>query len=170
MQASNDDNRYAPPQAPVSDIRPSTEAGILATRSRRFAGGLIDGVVVLGILGLIAWLTPWNPFIPKNEAVASVQLLPALVGFVCFLLLHGYLLVTRGQTIGKALLGMRIVRTDGTPASVGRLLGLRYGIGSIAGIIPVVAQIYSLIDCLLIFRKSHQCLHDQIADTVVIRI
>lgn len=170
MQASDDDNRYAPPQAPVSDIQPSTEAGLLATRSRRFAGSMIDGAIILGILGLIAWLTPWNPFAPKDEALTSVQLLPALVGFVCFLLFHGYLLVTRGQTIGKALLGMRIVRTDGSPASVGRLLGLRYGIGSIAGIIPVVAQIYSLVDCLLIFRKSHQCLHDQIADTVVIRI
>ena len=48
----------------------------------------------------------------------------AIAGFAIFLILHGYLLQTRGQTIGKIALGIRIVRTDGARASLGRLAGL----------------------------------------------
>jgi uncharacterized RDD family membrane protein YckC len=85
------------------------------------------------------------------------------------MLLNGYLLVTRGQTIAKASLGMRIVRPDGGEVSAFRILGLRYGIGYLANLVPVVGALFGLIDCLLIFRQSRRCLHDQIADTIVIR-
>jgi len=50
-----------------------------------------------------------------------------------------------------------------------RILGLRYGIGYLANLVPVVGALFGLIDCLLIFRQSRRCLHDQIADTIVIR-
>ena len=42
-----------------------------------------------------------------------------VIGFILFLVIHGYLLATRGQTVGKTLLKIRIVRSDGSPASPG---------------------------------------------------
>ena len=35
--------------------------------------------------------------------------------------------------------------------------------------IPFIGVFYVLVDCLLIFRESHQCLHDNIADTIVVK-
>jgi hypothetical protein len=34
--------------------------------------------------------------------------------------------------------------------------------------IPVIGTIYGLLDVLLIFRASRRCLHDNIADTIVV--
>jgi hypothetical protein len=34
----------------------------------------------------------------------------------------------------------------------------------------VALWIYSLVDCLMIFRKSRRCLHDEIADTIVVKV
>jgi len=42
--------------------------------------------------------------------------------------MHGYLLATRGQTLGKWLVGTRIVRADNDEVpTLARTLGLRYG-------------------------------------------
>ena len=34
--------------------------------------------------------------------------------------------------------------------------------------VPIVGAFYALVDCLLIFRESRRCLHDNIADTIVV--
>ena len=94
-----------------------------------------------------------------------------VAGFAVYSLLHGYLLATRGQTIGKRLCGIRIVRTDGRPAGLWRILFLRFFPIVLLSALPVhlLSNIFTWLDCLLIFRRSHQCLHDQIADTVVVK-
>jgi hypothetical protein len=51
-----------------------------------------------------------------------------------------------------------------------RLLGLRYGVGYLMNLNLVATCIYSLVDALLVFRESRQCLHDTIADTRVIKL
>jgi hypothetical protein len=38
----------------------------------------------------------------------------------------------------------------------------------LVGLIPIAGAIISLVDTLLIFRSSHQCLHDQVAGTIVV--
>jgi uncharacterized RDD family membrane protein YckC len=169
MESSVEDNRYAPPKAPVSDIKPRTETGGIASRSRRLAASSLDTAFMIAVMWLVSAFTPWNPFTLGASSLIGSALAAAL-GYVCFVLINGYLLWQHGQTLGKALLGMRIVRSDGSPASPARLFGLRYAVGSVIGIIPSAGAIYGLLDCLLIFRKSHRCLHDQIADTIVIRL
>ena len=37
-----------------------------------------------------------------------------------------------------------------------------------AASIPVIGTVYGLLDVLLIFRASRRCLHDNIADTIVV--
>lgn len=36
--------------------------------------------------------------------------------------------------------------------------------------IPVAGSIFSLVDVLFIFREDHKCIHDLIADTIVIDV
>jgi uncharacterized RDD family membrane protein YckC len=58
-----------------------------------------------------------------------------------------------------------VVRTDGTPVSLGRIFLLRNVVNGLLGFIPL----YSLVDVLFIFGERRQCLHDRLADTIVVK-
>ena len=57
------------------------------------------------------------------------------------------------------------MRSDGSDATLGRIFWLRNVVNALIAIIPL----YSLIDILFIFGESRQCLHDKIADTIVVK-
>jgi uncharacterized RDD family membrane protein YckC len=162
--------RYAPPAAEVADVSASGQAQ-LAGRGARLAGAIIDGVILLGLWWVVGLVTPWNIFSPKLAQAGVFTLFGLqLLGLLLFAIVNGYLLMSRGQTVGKLLLGMRITRQDGSAATPGRVIGLRYGVGWLISAVPVVGMIYALIDCLLIFRADRRCLHDLIADTIVVKV
>lgn len=95
---------------------------------------------------------------------------------------QGSLLATRGQTIGKWLVGTRIVRADNDDVpTLARTLGLRYSalaLGptasfSVLVLNPVISYAFimvALIDIALIFRGDRRCLHDLIARTKVVAV
>jgi uncharacterized RDD family membrane protein YckC len=70
-----------------------------------------------------------------------------------------------GQSIGKKMLAIKVVRSDGTPASLARLIWLRNVLSWIISLIPL----FVLIDNLFIFGERRQCLHDKFADTIVVK-
>jgi uncharacterized RDD family membrane protein YckC len=70
-----------------------------------------------------------------------------------------------GQSIAKKLLNIKVVRTDGSPATLGRLIWLRNVVNGLISLVPF----YGIIDALFIFGESRQCLHDKIAGTVVLK-
>jgi uncharacterized RDD family membrane protein YckC len=96
----------------------------------------------------------------------------SLAGFSLFLLLHGYLLARYGQTVGKWVCGIRIVRADRSKVGLWRILLLRKMPSVLLAAIPVpyMFPVLATVDALLIFRRSRQCLHDQVADTVVVNV
>jgi uncharacterized RDD family membrane protein YckC len=161
--------RYAPPTAEVADVSASGAAS-LAGRGARLGGAIIDGVILLGLWWVVGLVTPWNIFSPKVAEAGFMALIGLqLLGLLLFAIVNGYLLMSRGQTIGKLLLGMRIVRPDGSAATPVRLIGLRYGVGWLLSALPMVGMVYALVDCLMIFRADRRCLHDLIADTIVVK-
>jgi uncharacterized RDD family membrane protein YckC len=166
----NDNNPYAPPRAPVADSQPSDRQE-LASRGARLAAAIIDGLV----LGLIIWpivlSTDYVTRATQGQVELSDLLQLTLISLIGFLVLHGYLLHKYGQTIGKRLLGIRIVSaSDGQLVSLGKIFGLRYVPMQIAGIIPVVLNFLPLIDILFIFREDRRCLHDFMAGTKVVKV
>lgn len=158
-------NPYAPPLAEVKDAPQASQA--LGGRGLRLVAVIIDGLLQFAAFWVVSLALPWSVFNP-NPSVNQL-VIGLLLGLGLFLVLPGFLLVTRGQTIAKMLLGLRIVRPDGSKVGAARMLGLRYGIGLVVGVLPFIGFIYVLIDSLLIFRDSRQCLHDQIADTIVVK-
>ena len=169
MSTAPDTNRFAPPTARVEDV--STEAFELGGRGARLGAVLIDGLIQGGVYYALAF-TAFSALIPSATSGGGVMGMLALQmgsSMVLFLLLQGWLLATQGQTIGKKLVGLRIVRTDGERVSIGRMLGLRYFIGWFIVMVPFIGALFALLDSLLIFRESHKCLHDNIADTIVIK-
>ncbi len=75
-----------------------------------------------------------------------------------------------GQSVGKKILKIRIVRTDGSRASLLRLVLLRYGVTTALSVIPYFGSLWALADSLAIFGSEHKCLHDRIADTIVVDV
>lgn len=163
-------NPYAAPQAVVADF---TESGQLelAGRGMRLAGAIVDGL----ILGLL--------LIPLMFASGYIQVAmsgqqPGLgwqaglgvTGFICFLVVNGYLLNKSGQTVAKKLLGMRIVDLNGNKPEFFRLVGLRYGVGQLIALVPIINMVYGLVDALFIFREDRRCIHDLIAGTRVVTV
>ena len=170
----NTTNPYAPPQAAVEDVTDSSEH-VLASRGTRLGATIMDGVIVVIAM-----------YVPIMVAVAlsgrplfvSTRLNPAGVGLFALLLpvagivaiaWMNYLYVSRnGQSIAKKILGIKVVRSDGSPVSVARVFWLRNVLNLVIGAIPLLGTLYALIDALLIFGAPRQCLHDKIADTIVI--
>lgn len=160
----NEAGRFAPPRARIAE--PDDASDTLAGRGTRLGAALIDVAIAIACFALLSLVLPWNPFLAKE---LTLVLLSQLMGLVAFFALHGALLVRHGQTIGKRLLKIRIVRPDGRRATAARVLGLRYGIGFVLGVIPLVGVLYAIADCLFIFGRRRRCLHDLIADTIVVR-
>lgn len=166
------DPRFAPPQAQVLDVASGEQE--LAGRGIRLLAAIVDALIAMAV-GWTVLQIPALQALMKAQTLATQQSiwtwtpLSFMVGVPVFLAVQAWPLVTRGQTLGKMLCKLRIVRPDGAKPDAWRLLGLRYGIGMLANLNAGVGMIWGLADSLLIFRASRRCLHDSIADTQVIK-
>ncbi|MFZ2990861.1 RDD family protein [Ideonella sp.] len=152
----------------MADAAEQVEAGALAGRGTRFWAAMIDSVLLIALMFGGAKLLGID-LLKQAENGATGNLLIFAASVAVNLLLQGWLLYSRSQTIGKFALGIRIVRVDGGHANIGRTLGLRLLVITALSLIPFVGQLIGTIDALMIFGKSRRCLHDLIAGTVVVK-
>ena len=164
-EISNSENPYATPTVdPILPEDNPTKELDLATRRERFCAEIIDvSIIFIAQMGT-AYL------VRKFLREAPDKTLMGLLGSMVFLIAHSWLLATRGQTVGKLLMGTKIVRLDGQKPSLLRLLGLRYAPFWAATYIPTAGGWISLINYLFIFRENRRCLHDLLAGTKVVKI
>lgn len=112
MQDQNS-NPYATPNAPVMDV--PSEGPELASFGMRLLGAIIDGVLLMVLVFPLIFAVG---FMSISDMMAGIQptfidnLKVGALGFVVFLLLQGYFLNASGQTIGKKILGTKIVTMD----------------------------------------------------------
>ena len=82
-----------------------------------------------------------------------------------------FLLGSRGQTIGKIVMKVRVVDSKtGAHPGWARLIFLRTIVNGIITGIPFAGSIYRLVDSLLIFRGDHRTIHDMIAGARVDKV
>ena len=165
-------NPYAPPRASVRDIADPTVAFELAERGTRFGGAMLDGLVFGVMVYAPLFLMPFmrdpeaaEDLSAGSEMMTAVGAGLAFVGFIIWLVLTVRYMKRNGQSIGKKLVNIKVVRTDGAPISFARLFWLRTFVNAAFSIIPL----YSIIDVLFIFGEARRCLHDRIADTIVVK-
>lgn len=139
----------------------------------RLIAQIIDGLVavIAWVVGVFAVMGAANAgFIEVIDFADDEQInVPALIimGFFPLIasVIQWNLIATRGQTIGKFLMCIRIVSMDG------RLPGFIFGvvvrnwIRNLLGMIPF----FSLVDVLFIFGESNRCIHDYLAGTRVVQ-
>jgi uncharacterized RDD family membrane protein YckC len=151
-----------------------TEGVELASRLRRLLAWFLDGVIaslmiyVPGAIVAAATGAIYQLELPESEVDFSVFAVPLFVcfmGFVAWAWITTLLVARYGQTMAKRLLEIRVVRSDGSKASLGRIFWLRNVVNGLISVIPL----YFFIDSLLIFGERRQCIHDLIADTIVVK-
>ena len=167
-------NPYAPPQAGVDDIPEPQAFAVPADRGTRLGAAILDSVVfVLAVyLPLIVTLfsTARMEMAPPEEADQFERLavggaVVGLIGFVIWAWFTLKFMARNSQSIAKKWLQIKVVRADGSQVSLGRLILLRNAVVWILSLIPM----FGIVDVLFIFGESRQCLHDRIADTIVIK-
>lgn len=94
----------------------------------------------------------------------------AIVLALAVIVVNCVMLHQSGQTIGKRALDIAVVRSNGEPVALSRYILLRVLVVGLFGAIPVVGRFVGLVDPLLIFGKERRCLHDLIADTIVVDV
>ena len=173
MQSTNSSsaqsNVYAPPEARVDDVVPEGELE-LATPASRFAAQLVDSVLCSAIAIAVGLAAGFSMFTLDHRIGIAPQFAFFALWALSYLLVNGYFLYRDGQTLGKKAMNIRIIRTDGSKAGFVRILLLRTVPVWLVGQIPVLGPLCSLADPFFIIRDSRKCIHDDIADTIVVRV
>lgn len=157
-------NPYAAPKASVirKTSAPASKLQETATRNSRFAANLMDNLIMVICFlpaGFLDDSKDWtNP--------GDMWMLVGLGAFFLVLVFNCIYIASNGQTIGKKMTGIRVVRMDdGEKAGFLRIVFLRFVVAQgLLGMIPF----WNLIDILCIFGEERRCLHDKIAGTKVI--
>jgi uncharacterized RDD family membrane protein YckC len=172
---SNASNPYRPPAATVAET--GTAGSSLAGRGERLGAvildGLIPGVMIYTPLLLTGFYSLFMAAIMRQPLVwVAGMTIGATVAGIMFLVWTVLTIVfvsRNGQTVGKKLVGIRVARQDGRKAGIGRIFWLRNVVNALPSFIPIVGAAYWLVDTLFIFGDARRCLHDRIADTIVVR-
>jgi uncharacterized RDD family membrane protein YckC len=166
-----------------------------ASPSRRLGAWVVDFVIWFsaGVVGyFLMRLAP--PAVQNDPRMSRVlQFMPGVLYWIVTL----YLIQKRGQNIGKRILGIRVVRDDGAKVGLWRgffrrqfayffavvlamwllsfVLAIAVGPVSLGRAAePIVLMLYAVvllaygINYLAIFRDTRQCIHDQLAGTIVV--
>lgn len=171
-------NQYAPPKSVVADVRASGDNSNKAGRGARLGAVILDGLI-----GSVGLMPAYYEFF-KSMAIAGragnafsfwaglvktgAWLYVGMIWVLAVLAINIYLMRKNGQSIGKKIVGIKVVRTDGSPVSLFRIFFLRYVLNTFFTLIPGVGGLYSLVDSLMIFGDARRCVHDHLADTLVI--
>lgn len=161
-----------PYQPPATELRAPVDLGpegeILASRESRLGAAIIDGLIVMAILLPLQWAMGMFEDAESNTMVTTMA--SAGGGLALTVLIQGYFLATRAQSLGKMALKIKIVTLDGKNADLVRIVTLRLLPITLVSMIPVVGGFVSLVDSLFIFRADQRCIHDHIAGTRVVKV
>ncbi len=125
----NTQNPYAPPRANVSDIATENEDLEPASRGVRLGAALLDGVIYCAFVYIPMFIgMAITGFRQASMSPAVVVLM--LAGLIAWIVLNIIYVARDGQTIAKKLLNIKVVRADGSKASLGRIFWLRNVVNS----------------------------------------
>lgn len=134
----------------------------------RLIAYIIDQLIIAGVISLVTVVAGFvmqslniNELIGAQRIAQVIMFILALVLIICFLILYniGFWMLA-GQTPGKRLMGLRIVRTDGERITIGP--AIRRWVGYWLSAILFLGYLWVLVD------DRRQALHDKLAGTLVV--
>lgn len=160
-------NPYAPPLAEVSD-EPFLEPAELAAPGTRLGAFLLDFLFAASMF-LPSMIAVRLESLRGDDLAAEIGGLLSLIIWVTWMVWTLVLLHRSGQTLGKRVLRIRIVRRNGERASLPRLVLLRALPAIVMLFLPWIGPVLFLLDSAMVLSVSRRCLHDRTADTIVVR-
>ncbi|MEV5592766.1 RDD family protein [Streptomyces sp. NPDC052496] len=143
----------------------------LAGRGRRLVARIIDWIIVCVPVGLImsaivGGFDYWTTDGTETGRQASVSLVTMLV----YLVYEGLMLTSRGQTVGKMAMKIRVGMLEDGAVPAGQAGWVRAAVYTLPEIVPCCGFIFWLVNVLWCTwdRPYQQCLHDKTAKTVVV--
>ncbi len=134
----------------------------------RLVAYIIDQLIIVSIISLVTAVAGFvmqslriNELIGAQRIAQVIMIILALVLIISFLILYniGFWMLA-GQTPGKRLMGLRIVRTDGERITIGP--AIRRWVGYWISAILFLGYLWVLVD------DRRQALHDKLAGTLVV--
>lgn len=126
----------------------------------RFVAHIIDGAILSVGLGILSWITG----IQFNSGIVEIIYSPG--GWLSFFLVMAYFIYfesgPKQATIGKSIMGLKVVKQNGTKMTSGDAF-VRYLGKMVSAIIFMIGFI------MVFFDDQKKSLHDRIASTFVIK-
>lgn len=155
---------------PAANGIPATVAGgPPGDRFKRLVATCIDGLLI-GAATALAFGMGFLSGAPFHWGLGVVSGLGFMaLAWLALLVWQCYLLATRGQSLGKIAMGLRIVRVEdgGNPGFV-KAVVIRTFLWGLVTAIPVLGGLAWLVGVLFIFRDDQRCVHDHLAGTRVV--
>ena len=174
----SDENPYAAPKTVVENF--SVQEGIsspgvhnYASRGQRLLGSLIDGLILFAVWFAIESIFNMNASFDWSFGISNPVILSLLEGVMSIMVtvaIQGYFWATRCQSLGKMVMRTQIVDLKGEPVAWYRIVILRFAVMELLFHLPEIGGLILMFDLLGIFRRQHNCFHDDIAGTRVIKL
>jgi uncharacterized RDD family membrane protein YckC len=185
------------PTYPRYQIPPTPHGHPVARPERRLAARVIDGLAVLGLNVIVngwfvyQWWQDVEPYIseylrrqqagqsisniPTPQRAGGLQFAILFIGVALWFAYEVPALASSGQTLGKRLLGLKVVRVEAdAPLGYGRAIRRWNPIGLPTLLWPCgIGFVLQFLDCLFVAidrSPLHQALHDRSAATVVVQL
>jgi uncharacterized RDD family membrane protein YckC len=160
-------NPYAPPQA---NVIPASVAGSElppASRWHRLLASFLDTILLMLAVLPLEWLAGSFGRMQNASLFNLESILWSAVSLGIWALIN-WAPLADGQTIGKRVLKIKVVRKDGSPCDRKHNILWRMLPIQVVVLVPVVGMLVALADCFSIFRSSRLTLHDDVAGTKVV--
>lgn len=166
----NEQNPYAAPASNLEIEGDGNKPVELATKGARFGGAVIDAVISILVTFPLLWLLGYWDVAMTGQINILETVMVGVVALAMYFVIHGYFLARDGQTVGKKMVGTRIVSVETDKIlPLSKIFWLRVLPLNVVASIPVVGTLLAIIDVLFIFRKDQRCVHDLIAGTKVVK-
>ena len=141
-----------------------------ATRLERLGAAIIDGLIMLApILVIMFSVGIKDSYNYIKEGGITFQITLDLIGQALYLLINSTLLYKYGQSVGKKIIGIKIITLEGKLPTFFNIYVMRHLSLTIISLIPIIGRLFWIADDLFIFRKNKRCVHDYIAGTRVVK-
>jgi uncharacterized RDD family membrane protein YckC len=93
--------------------------------------------------------------------------LGALTPIAIFIMVQAYFMVRHSQSIGKRIMKIHVIRkTTGERCKFNRYFWMRV---CMCNLLDMLIPFFGMVDMLMIYSEERRCLHDRIADTLVVK-
>ncbi|MFD0164609.1 RDD family protein [Streptomyces decoyicus] len=143
----------------------------LANRGRRLVARIIDAIIIgVPVSVIMTLIVGGVDYFSTDTVEAGRQSTVSGVTMLAYLIYDGLMISSRGQTLGKMAMKIRVAMLSNGSTPTAQASWIRAAVYTLPEIVPCCGFIFWLVNVLWCTwdQPYHQCLHDKAAKTVVV--